>query len=82
MNPVCPDSEQDFLTLLVATEKLAETKADGQLSIMRFTTGWKCFLGTPHFDFEGGRAQLEAIPLKTSLKEALLHVLTEQERIP
>jgi len=41
---------QNIETLIIQAENIAKEKADGHLSILKFTTGWKIFLGTPNLD--------------------------------
>jgi hypothetical protein len=63
----------DLKTLLAALEERAVAKADGHLTIMRFTTGWKVMIGTPDYSY---RSEIEALPACTSLYEAILGVLS------
>ena len=41
---------QNIETLIKQAENIAKEKADGHLSMLKFTTGWKIFLGTPNLD--------------------------------
>jgi hypothetical protein len=40
-------SEQRLIALLRLAEDIAVNSADGHVTLMRFTTGWKISLGTP-----------------------------------
>ena len=37
-------------TLINLAEKIVNHNTDGHFSILRFTIGWKVFLGTPNLD--------------------------------
>jgi hypothetical protein len=67
--------ELDLKTLLAALEERAVARADGHLTIMRFTTGWKVLIGTPDYSY---RSEIEVLPAYTSLYEAILGVLATQ----
>jgi hypothetical protein len=62
-------------TLMDLAEILAAEKADGHLTLMRFTTGWKAFLGTPDLDAGSGRKAVANIRMHRTMKEALLALL-------
>jgi len=64
-------------SLVGLVEMLAVTKEDGHLSLMRFTTGWKAFLGTPDLDGGGGRGKVWDIEMHETLKEALISLLIQ-----
>ena len=70
----------DLATLLhQAEEKAAAT--GGHLTLLRFTTHWKCALGTPDLDHGDGRSQVAELPGFPSLEEALLDLLEKGRRI-
>ena len=70
----------DLATLLhQAKEKAAAT--GGHLTILRFTTHWKCALGTPDLDHGDGRSQVAGLPGFPSLEKALLDLLENGRRI-
>ena len=71
MNP----EDMDLETLIGLSERLAMNKADGHLTVMRFTTGWKVFLGTPNLDNGSGRAEISNIEMFEKLHEALIALL-------
>lgn len=84
---------EDPLRLLMRkAEMLARKKADGHLTIMRFTTCWKVFLETPNLAvgtkvnaddrevFEGPYAQLMNIPGYDTLEGALRAFLANPVR--
>ena len=66
----------DLQILFEATEAKAGSVGDGHLTIMRFTTGWKCMIGTPNLDDGSGRATVADLPNHVSLVEALKSVLS------
>jgi hypothetical protein len=73
--PTLPDAESlDLGTLLSLAERYAVDRADGHLTLIRFTTGWKCMLGTPDLDGEG-RKEVSALPAFDSAREALTSLL-------
>jgi hypothetical protein len=68
----------DLISLISQAEQLAIEEADGHLTIMRFTTGWKCALGTP--DLRGGDGSSEISQLQNfeTLTDALSHLISEK----
>jgi len=60
----------DLATLLALAERIAVERADGHFTLMRFTTGWKCMLGTPDLDGDG-RGEVVKLPTFQSAREAL-----------
>jgi hypothetical protein len=44
--------EMDLGTLIILAEERAIVNQGGHLTLLRFTTGWKCMFGTP--DLRGG----------------------------
>jgi hypothetical protein len=61
----------DLDTLMAIAERIAVERTDGHLTLMRFTTGWKCMLGTPNLDIDG-RSEVSSLPASPSVKEALV----------
>jgi len=57
--------------LLRQAERIALERADGHLTIMRFTTGWKVMLGTPDLDSGAGRKEVGQLKSFESLGQAL-----------
>lgn len=65
------DNNSALCQLLERAEDLAIQRADGHITIMRFTTGWKVMLGTPEMTVEfsgqdfaitgGGRGDVQKI---------------------
>ena len=80
------------LQLMRRVETLAEKKADGHLTIMRFTTCWKVFLQTPNLvvgssvaadgKIEGSYNQLSNIPGYATLEAALKSFLANPISFP
>jgi len=66
----------DLETLISLAELLAVKEADGHLTIMRFTHGWKAFLQTPDLDTGDGRNEVANVMAFGTLKEALIYLLT------
>jgi hypothetical protein len=62
-------STDDLLTLVCMAAKYHE---DGHLTILKFTTGWKCMIGTPDLDSGGGRNQIAAIKSYKSMDDAII----------
>ncbi|MBL6969847.1 MAG: hypothetical protein ISR68_00440 [Campylobacterales bacterium] len=65
----------DLQTLLEKAELLAKEKTDGHLSILKFTTGYKVFLGTPNLDIGEEREKVNKMQSFIYLNEALDNVL-------
>lgn len=70
---------QRLWRLLKEAERRAQEIADGHLTIMRFTTGWKVFFGTPHLmscdSLDGMRdyVGLWLMPVFDTVEAALFH---------
>lgn len=70
--PTLPSIESlDLDTLMALAERIAVERNDGHLTLMRFTTGWKCMHGTPNLDGDG-RTEVSALPAFGSAREALI----------
>ncbi len=65
----------DLATLLALAERRAVAEADGHLTLLRFTTGWKCLVGTPDLDSGAGRHEVWALPAHPTVQDALLGCL-------
>lgn len=65
----------DLQTLLEKAELLAKEKTDGHLSILKFTTGYKVFLGTPNLDIREEREKISQMKSFIYLNEALDNLL-------
>jgi len=65
----------NLLTLLSLAEEIALKKIDGHLTIMRFTTHWKCMLGTPNLDSDSGRTEVGELQYFNTLEEALRNLI-------
>ncbi len=73
------NSNDKLAELMTAATMLAEQKADGHLTILKFTTGWKVALNTPNLDTRGaGREEVAMLPAFETLEEALEYLLHEQ----
>jgi len=62
-------------TLIQQAEALAKEKTDGHLSILKFTTGYKVFLGTPNLDIGEERENISNMNSFSTLEEALQSLL-------
>ena len=71
----------DIETLIALAERIAEQTEGGHLTILRFTTEWKCGLGTPCLDSSDGRQEVADLPGFPTLREALVQMITHQQRI-
>jgi hypothetical protein len=74
-----PPEFLDLDTLVALAERKAAVEADGHFSLLRFTTGWKCMLGTPDLDSGRGRKQVSALKTYRSPREALISFLLRNE---
>lgn len=73
-------TELDLATLLALVEMRAKAEADGHLTLMRFTTGWKCMLGTPQLDLFDGYQEVQKLSSCAGAADALLSCLVAHER--
>ena len=62
-------------TLLEKAELLAKETTDGHLSILKFTTGYKIFLGTPNLDIGEEREKINQMKSFVYLDKALDNLL-------
>lgn len=72
------NSNDKLAELMAAATTLAKQKADGHLTILKFTSGWKVAFSTPDLDVGAGREQVAMLPTFKTLEEALQHLLEEQ----
>lgn len=71
----------DLDTLVSVAEELAKNFSDGHLTVMRFTTGWKCVLGTPCFDsLRGDREIVWHLPSFATPQDALMDLILKGQR--
>ena len=68
---------QNIETLIKQAENIAKEKADGHLSMLKFTTEWKIFLGTPNLDIGEERERISELEAFPTLAEALASFVTE-----
>ena len=61
--------------LVTCVEDIARKKHDGHLTIMKFTTGWKAFFGTPDLDSGKGRLWIFTLKSFETIEDALLNCL-------
>lgn len=72
----------DFCDTLFRVSGEAKEKHDGHLTIMRFTTHWKAFYGTPTFDYPIGREEVWRLPAYPNMQAALSAVLAGESELP
>jgi hypothetical protein len=65
----------DLHTLIALAEEMARERADGHLTILRFTTHWKVVFGTPHLDMPDGRFEVQALVGYSTLEAALAELI-------
>ncbi len=58
--------------LIAIATMAAKCYADGHLTILKFTTGWKCMVGTPDLDSGEGRNQIAVIETYKSMNDAII----------
>ena len=64
--------ETKLQTLIELAAAIAKRRADGHLSIMKFTTGWKVVMGTPILEpMSEDYDRLLAMPTYASIETAL-----------
>ncbi len=61
--------------LLNLVETLAKESNDGHLTMMRFTSGWKIFLGTPDLDSGDGREQIGKQVSYKEIRDGMISLL-------
>ena len=72
--------ELDLATLLAIVEMRAIAEEDGHLALLRFTTGWKCMLGTPLLDMPAGYREVKVLPSCSEATGALLSCLLAHDQ--
>ncbi len=58
--------------LIILTNLVAKRYADGHLTILKFTTGWKCMVETPDLDSGEGRKQIAALETYENFNDAVI----------
>jgi len=56
-------------------------EADGHITIMKFTTGWKVAFSTPDFDSGDGREQISKLKNYDSIKEVIKDLLIQRIKL-
>jgi hypothetical protein len=57
--------------LMALLEAVAKRRADGHITILKFTTGWKCMVGTPDLN-SGCRKEIRNLQSYKTLREAII----------
>ena len=68
-------------TLFDILEEMAKKEADGHITIMKFTTGWKVAFSTPDLFSGNGNEQISKLKNYDTLKEAIKDLLIERINI-
>ena len=64
--------------LIQRVEEIAGRETDGHVSMFKFTTGWKVFLGTPNLDIGEERDFIAKLPSFESLEDALKDLIVNK----
>lgn len=62
-------------------EEIAKEEADGHITIMKFTTGWKTAFATPDIDAGRGREQINKLKNHDTLEEVIKELLIEKTNL-
>jgi hypothetical protein len=73
--------KMDLNTLFNLLEEIAEKEADGHITIMKFTTGWKAAFATPDLDAGEGRKQIEKLKKYETLEKAIKDLIIEKTNL-
>lgn len=60
---------------------MAKKEADGHITIMKFTNGWKAAFATPNLDTGQGRKQIIKLKKHDTLEEAIENLLIERTNL-
>lgn len=72
----------DLGTLIQIVEEMAKNEADGHVSMLKFTTGWKVFFGTPNLDIGEEREHVANLQSFESLERALQNLIINKTKLP
>ena len=72
----------DLSTLIQVVEEMAKNEADGHVSMLKFTTGWKVFFGTPNLDIGGERKHVANLLSFETLEQALQDLIINKTKLP
>lgn len=61
--------------LIEKIEKIASEISDGHYTILKFTSGYKAFFGTPDLDNGNEREKIAKLESFESIEEALVHLI-------
>lgn len=65
--------------LIGLAEEIAKKETDGHLSMLKFTSGWKVFLGTPDLGIESGRGEVSKLESFSTLEKALEYFIVNSQ---
>lgn len=71
----------DVGALVKEVEEMAKNEADGHVSMLKFTTGWKVFFGTPNLDVGEEREKIGKLQSFESLEEALQDLIVSKKNV-
>jgi len=71
----------DLNTLFDILEEMAKKEADGHITILRFTTGWKVAFSTPDFNSSNGMEQISKLKNYETIREAIKDLLIERIKL-
>jgi hypothetical protein len=70
-----PLEQMDLNTLFELVEQKAKKEQDGHFTLMKFTTGWKCQMGTPDLRGGDGAAEIHRLKSFPTVTGALIDLL-------
>lgn len=68
-------------TLMVELEKIAKEEADGHITILKFTTGWKAAFGTPNFDIGEERDKVAKLTSHPTYESAVKDLIKNRTNL-
>lgn len=71
----------DLNTLFDILEEMTKKEADGHITIMKFTTGWKVAFSTPDLISGNGYEQIHKLKQYDTLEEAIKDLLIERIKL-
>ena len=66
-----------MINLIKKVEQKAKEVSDGHYTILKFTSGYKGFFGTPNLDFGEERKRVSKLKAFSELNDLLKHMLKE-----
>jgi hypothetical protein len=72
-------NNKDLNTLIQLAEEIAKKKENGELSIFKFKSGWKCAIDIPYMHSGDCYFQVYVLPQYNTLEEALCQLICDPE---